>query len=66
MFKDINKEDLIITISADKDARTLTITDHGIGMSEEELEESINKAAGQVRNVTRYFIGTMLSLLKYS
>lgn len=37
-----------------------------VTLSEEELEESINKATGQVRNVTRYFIGTMLSLLKYS
>ena len=36
-LSDVNKEDLNIEIKLDKDARTITLTDHGIGMIEAEL-----------------------------
>ena len=36
---DIKRGDLEIRIAADKTARTLTISDNGIGMTKEELEE---------------------------
>ena len=40
-----NREDFYIRITADKDARTLTITDKGIGMSKEELENNLGVIA---------------------
>jgi molecular chaperone HtpG len=40
-----NKEDYYIKISADKAARTLKITDTGIGMSKEELENNLGVIA---------------------
>ena len=36
-----NKDDYYIKISADKENRTLTIADTGIGMTKEELEEHL-------------------------
>ncbi|WP_150267824.1 molecular chaperone HtpG [Paenibacillus tepidiphilus] len=36
-----NKEDYFIKLSADKDSRTLTISDTGIGMTQEELENNL-------------------------
>ncbi|MFC4598663.1 molecular chaperone HtpG [Cohnella hongkongensis] len=36
-----NKEDYYIKIAADKEARTLTVTDTGIGMTKEELENNL-------------------------
>lgn len=36
-----NKEDYFIKVSVDKDSRTLTITDTGIGMTKEELENNL-------------------------
>jgi len=41
----IEKGDLHIHISADKDSRTLTITDNGIGMTKEELEKNLGTIA---------------------
>lgn len=41
----LNKEDFKIKLSIDKDARTLTIIDNGIGMSKEELEENLGTIA---------------------
>lgn len=41
----INKDDLIIKLSADKDNGTLTIEDKGIGMSAEELEQNLGTIA---------------------
>ena len=35
----MNKSDFKITLAVDKDARTLTITDNGIGMTKEEMED---------------------------
>ena len=41
----INKEDLCINVSIDKDARRLTISDNGIGMTKEELESNLGTIA---------------------
>ena len=41
----LNKEDFAIWITADKEARTLKITDNGIGMTEEELENNLGTIA---------------------
>lgn len=41
----VSAEDLHIEIAADRDARTLTITDNGIGMSKEELCENLGTIA---------------------
>ena len=40
-----NKEDFYIRLSVDKEARTLTIEDTGIGMSEAELEKNLGTIA---------------------
>ena len=37
----MNKSDFKITLAVDKDARTLTITDNGIGMTKAEMEEHL-------------------------
>ena len=41
----VKKEDLEIRINLDKENRTLTITDNGIGMNEEELENNLGTIA---------------------
>ncbi len=41
----INKDDLAINIDLDKNNRTITITDNGIGMTEEELENNLGTIA---------------------
>ncbi|WP_419026255.1 molecular chaperone HtpG [Emergencia sp.] len=41
----IKRSDFQINVSADKDARTLTISDNGIGMSKEELEANLGTIA---------------------
>ena len=41
----VNKSDLEIKIDLDKEARTLTITDNGCGMTEEELENNLGVIA---------------------
>ena len=41
----INRGDYAIWLSADKDARTLTISDNGCGMSAEELEKNLGTIA---------------------
>ncbi len=41
----MNKSDFGITIAADKDARTLTISDNGIGMTKDEMEEHLGTIA---------------------
>lgn len=40
-----NREDFYIRLTPDKEARTLTITDTGIGMSREELEDNLGTIA---------------------
>ncbi|MBD0383240.1 molecular chaperone HtpG [Paenibacillus sedimenti] len=40
-----NQEDYFIKIAADKDSRTLTITDTGIGMTKEDLENNLGVIA---------------------
>lgn len=37
----LSREDFAIEIKADKDARTLTLSDNGIGMTEKELDENL-------------------------
>lgn len=41
----LNKDDFCIRIDLDKDARTITITDNGIGMTAEELENNLGTIA---------------------
>ena len=41
----LNRGDFAITISIDKDARTLTVSDNGIGMSADELENNLGVIA---------------------
>ena len=41
----LNKEDFCIRIDLDKEARTITITDNGIGMTAEELERNLGTIA---------------------
>lgn len=41
----LGKDDFAIWITADKDAKTLKITDNGIGMTEEELENNLGTIA---------------------
>src|SRR5690606_19257506 len=43
--KKLNAEDLHIKVDFDKDAKTITITDNGIGMSHDELIENIGTIA---------------------
>ena len=37
----LNRDDFAITITRDKDNRTITVSDNGIGMSREEMEENL-------------------------
>ena len=41
----LNQDDLAIRVSFDKDARTLTISDNGIGMTADELEKNLGTIA---------------------
>lgn len=41
----LSKDELKITVSFDKDARTITVSDNGIGMSEEELDKNLGTIA---------------------
>ena len=41
----MNRDDFYIELRPDKDARTLTITDNGIGMTQEELEQNLGVIA---------------------
>ncbi|MGN0709409.1 MAG: molecular chaperone HtpG [Anaerovoracaceae bacterium] len=41
----VKRSDFKINITADKDSRTLTISDNGIGMTKEELEENLGTIA---------------------
>ena len=41
----LSRSDYAIWIAADKDARTITITDNGIGMTQEELENNLGTIA---------------------
>ena len=43
--KDISADDAKITVTLDKTARTITVTDTGIGMTEEELRKYICQIA---------------------
>ncbi|WP_439880634.1 molecular chaperone HtpG [Pontibacter sp. MBLB2868] len=48
--------DLAVKVAVDKDARTITISDHGIGMTAEEIKKYINQIAfsGATEFVERY------------
>ena len=41
----LNRDDFSITIAADKDNRTLTITDNGVGMTKDELDNNLGVIA---------------------
>lgn len=41
----INRDDLAITVSFDKDARTVTVSDNGIGMTKDELDKNLGTIA---------------------
>ena len=41
----LNREELTIDLSVDRGARTLTISDHGCGMTKEELEQNLGTIA---------------------
>ena len=41
----LNRSDFAITIAVDKDARTITVSDNGIGMSTDELENNLGVIA---------------------
>ena len=41
----LNRSDFAIRLAADKEARTLTVSDNGIGMSKEEMEENLGTIA---------------------
>lgn len=41
----LSREELFIDIAADREARTLTISDHGCGMSKDELEQNLGTIA---------------------
>ena len=41
----LNRSDFAIRLAADKDAKTLTVSDNGIGMSREEMEENLGTIA---------------------
>ena len=41
----LSRSDFAIHLTADKDARTLTVSDNGIGMSKEEMEENLGTIA---------------------
>lgn len=45
MLKGDTGEDLRVTVTVDKDNRTLTFTDNGIGMTAEEVDKYINQVA---------------------
>ena len=42
---DVKKKDLLIRLSVDKDTRTLTVSDNGIGMTKDELEKNLGTIA---------------------
>ena len=41
----VDQDELAITVTFDKDARTITVSDNGIGMTAEELEENLGTIA---------------------
>ena len=41
----VNKDDLYIRVTPNKEARTLTIEDNGCGMSKDELEEKVTRSS---------------------
>ncbi len=41
----LSRSDFVIRLAVDKDARTLTVSDNGIGMSREEMEENLGTIA---------------------
>ncbi len=41
----ISREDMTISIAVDKDTRTITVADNGVGMSKEELEQNLGTIA---------------------
>lgn len=44
-YKDVNKEQLKVVLEVDNEKRIITISDNGIGMNQEELEENLGTIA---------------------
>ena len=44
-LSDVSRDDLAVFLSVDKESRTLTITDNGCGMTQEELENNLGVIA---------------------
>ncbi len=44
-LQDVNKDDLVIEVELDKDNRSITIRDNGIGMNKDEMEENLGTIA---------------------
>ena len=59
----LKREDFRITIQTDAEGRTLTVSDNGIGMSEEELENNLGVIASSGTYQFRQEVGKDLSLI---
>ena len=49
----MTREDFLIRVDADKDARTITVSDNGVGMTKEELEANLGVIASSGTNKFR-------------
>ena len=58
----INKEDLKIKIDIDKEKRTLTITDNGCGMTEDELDKNLGTIAKSEKELSEIIGRTKMSI----
>ena len=56
----VKKEDLHIHIAADKENRTLTISDNGIGMTKDELERTLAPLPAPAARILRQTIRTRI------
>ena len=56
----VKKEDLHIHIAADKENRTLTISDNGIGMTKDELEKNLAPLPAPAARTLRQAIRTRI------
>lgn len=64
----VNSQDLQISIEVDKDAKTISITDNGIGMDEKELDENLGTIAqsGSLKFKKSLYFSSSVSSFKYN